>query len=255
MHELVGETTFTTSTTKAATVSLPQPVPLDDVRVNIDGGGRVYGFMMRRLGEYEQEGYRPVINGVTIGACSRPGCKSQSDFMFIAAFNVGKKLTGTWKLYVIADQAPVNITFKLKGIAGSQSIVPTDHVDSEIVTLEPTVDETNTHTIYSAGGFSKLDHVDFGMVGLWTIGEPSGGTAYGECLYYGKNQRVPEETAFMPGCPAADGDVAAAPPGVGGPGGIIFSSGAYGGTRGVGGWYATPAVVHDYGAVGFWIDK
>ena len=49
-------------------------------------------------------------------------------------------------------------------------------------------------------------HVDRGMIGLWTIGEPHVATAFGSCMYYEEvsTPDPPPEVAFMPGCPTSD---------------------------------------------------
>lgn len=250
---LHGKTTFTATTTSRATISLPRPLTLfEDLDIRVDGDGRIFGFMMSKTGSYEQEAQRPVMVGLTTGQCDRRACEARDGFLFISAFNTGRKLSGTWNLYVVADGAPVDVTFTIKGESGRQTIPVAGHVKAEIRTLRPTVHETNSNAVYSAGDFTELDRVDFGMVGLWTVGQPHGATAYGSCAYEGDGA-PPVEDAFLPGCPAGDGyeNVSSAP----GPGGgIVLTAGTYGRTRGLGGWYATASAVERYGAVGFWID-
>jgi hypothetical protein len=154
---------------------------------------------------------------------------------------------------VIADGAPVTVIFKIKGKPGRSEIRVDGPVTSQIRTLRPRLEESDGHRIYSAGDFTKLGHADWGLVGLWAIGDPHLATVMGECLYYGQ-ERVPRDIAFAPGCPTADGQPFVYPDTDGGRGGVILTSSAFDNPRGLGGYYATAAEVNRHGAVAFWID-
>lgn len=251
--ELTGLTRFTALDTATTLVRIPQGVNFDNLRVSYEGRGRVKGFMMRRTGSYEQEGFRPVMEDATIGACTRRGCKGDEGFRFPTCYWQEKDLPGVWHLYVIADGAPVTVTFAIKGRSGESEFRVTEPVTSEIRTLRPRLEESDGHRIYSAGDFTSLERADWGLVGLWTIGDPHLATAMGECIYYGR-ERVPEEIAFAPGCPTADGGPMVFPDADAGRGGVIFTSSAFDNPRGLGGYYVTAATVQRYGAVAFWID-
>ena len=262
VHVLKGVSTFTATTTSKTLVRFPKPVDLfDDFHLHYEGDGRVRGFILRKLGKYEQEGYRPVMESATIGQCKTRGCKSRKDdFTFIVCFCDSPKLTGTWELYVIADGAPVTLTFKSKNLTGRSRARVTDPVRTEIKTLDPRVHERNTDTVFSAGDYTKLKEADFGLMGLWTVGDPNAATAIGDCIYYDYSDygyptaNPPEEVAFTPGCPTAYGDVYPYADPNGGRGGAIFTSASFCCPVGLGGWYATAAAVKRYGAVALWMD-
>ncbi|HEX2196462.1 MAG TPA: hypothetical protein VHJ76_06005 [Actinomycetota bacterium] len=257
VHELRGRITFVADETGKARFAFPRAVALEDLRFGVRGDGRVYGFMMRKLGHYEQEGLRPVMSGVTIGTCMRRGCKHRGHrFVFIPAFNVGRKVSGTWEIAVVADGAPVEVTIGVKGERGGDVVRADGPVASEIRTLAPRVHERETDTLYSAGDFTRLRRAGYGLVGLWAIGAPHGASAFGSCTYHGGESVIPtpsEESAFAPGCPTSDSFEHVSPmPGE--RGGFVYTVGTYGNIRGLGGWYTTASAVERFGAVALWID-
>ncbi len=253
IHDLTGVTNFTAPTTSSTLIRIPRGVDFENLRPSYEGDGRVLGFIIRKTGEYEQEGYRPVMENVTVGQCTKRGCKARDGFSFTVCFCNEKDLPGVWELYVVADGAPVTVSFKIKGMQGHSSVRVSDPVTAEVATLKPRFQESDEHRIYSAGEFTRLKRADFGLVGLWVIGDPHVATAFGECIYYGSG-RLPDDVAFTPGCPTADGEAWAHPDPDAGRGGVIFTSAVFDNARGLGGWYATASTVQRYGAVGFWID-
>lgn len=260
VHVLRGVSTFTATTTSKTLVRFPEPVKfsLENFVASYEGDGRIRGFILRRLGTYEQEGHRPVMQSVNIGQCETRGCKARKrhNFTFIVCFCNSRRLSGTWELYVLADGAPVTVTFKIKTLSGTTHVPVAGPVRSEIKTLEPRVHEDGTDTVFSAGDFTELNEANFGMVGLWVIGDPHSATAVGDCTYYPENRLTPpnEDVAFTPGCPLSDGYTHPWVDPDLGEGGMVFTSASQCCPVGVGGWYATAAAVKDYGAVALWID-
>lgn len=242
-------------------VEFPAGIRPRDVRVSHEGNGRVVGVILRKLGKYEQEGSRPVLQNVSVGRCKERGCKSKKGgFSFTICFCGKEPMTGLWELYVIADGAPVTARIRIRGLAGSDKVRVDGPVSSEIQTLSPRVDDQTTHTVVSAGDYTGLPDVGFGVVGIWTEGEPHAASAVGDCLYYDYRDfgipsvLPPEEVAFLPGCPTSSGNVFPVVDSDGGSGGAFLTSSGFGDQVGVGGWYTTAAIVKDYGAVAFWLD-
>lgn len=259
-HVLTGSSTFTASATSKTLVRFPHQVDHQDLQVSWKGAGRVRGFILRKLGSYEQEGFRPVMQGVSAGRCKKRGCAGQGDFRFVVCFCGKDDLVGGWELYVIADGAPVEVTIRIKGVAGRDDVAVTHRVPTDIRTLRPRVDDGATHSLVSAGDYADLDDVDFGLVGIWVDGDPHAASAIGDCNYYDFSEfgypslLPPEEVAFLPGCPTGDGFVFPSVDTDGGAGGAFLTSSGFGKQVGVGGWYQTASVVKDYGAVALWID-
>lgn len=261
-HELVGRSKFVASSTSRTLVSFPRPVDfMNEFRTKYDGNGRVRGFILRKVGNYEQEGLRPVIESATIGRCKTRGCDARKDeFSFTVCFCDSRKLTGTWELYVLADGAPVTVVLGIKGLNGRQRIEVRERVRAQVQTLKPRVEESEGRTLMSAGDYSRLKDVDFGLVGLWMSGDPHLASSVGGCHYHDYREFgypsvfPPEEVAFLPGCPTGEGSVYPHVDQDAGGGGVIFTSGGFGNEVGLGGWYQTAAVVKQRGAVVFWLD-
>lgn len=253
-----GTTTFTASETSVTSIRFAQPIANDDYHFHIKGNGRLYGFVMRKVGYYgdrtgpKQEGARPTIKSVTTGECTKPGCvRKHEPFHFISLYNV-KELRGEWDVYVIADGSPVRIQLKVKGSKNNNVVRVDGPVRSEMRTMTPRVHETNTDSVYSAGDFARLKDPDFGAIALWAIGRPHVVTAHGVC-HYAKREDVPDDVRLLPGCPTGYSNPWVHPyPGE--MGGFISTSMGDGDTRGLAGWFTAAAGVQRYGAVGLWID-
>ena len=253
-----GTTTFTASQTSMTRIRFAQPLANDDYHFHIKGNGRLYGFIMRKVGYYgdetgpKQEGARPTIKAVTTGECTKRGCVKKHDpFHFISLYNV-KDLRGEWDFYVIADGPPVRIQIKVKGSKSNDVVRVNGPVRSEMRTMTPRVHETNTDSVYSAGDFSRLKDPDFGTIALWAIGRPHVVTGHGLC-HYAKREDVPDDVRLLPGCPTGYSNPFVHPyPGE--MGGFIAVSMGDGDTRGLAGWFGAAAAVERFGAVGLWID-
>ena len=266
--------TLTGTETKLIRVRFPEPVKVEDLHFHVRGNGRVFGFLMRKVGYYgdqqgpRQEGSRPQVWGTTVGQCDTRGCQARQGTVFVTAWNV-RRFEGQWDFYLVADGGEVRVGLSVHGAKGSK-IIDVDRAEGqevhhEIRTLTPRVNGTPGETIYSAGDFSSMNHLDFGMVGLWAIGDTHVATAYGPCVYYGKYVGRTEEnvdTLFTPGCPAAAIGltstrtwVTESPPDDNS--GFVLTSRGTGppdAPRGLGGWFATASEVKRYGAVALWID-
>ncbi|MDQ3646562.1 MAG: hypothetical protein M3345_06455 [Actinomycetota bacterium] len=248
--------TFTASTTSRILFRLPRQVDFaKDFHASVSGPGRITGFKFKLAsGKWFKA---PTVEQTLLGLCMEPGCKPESRFD-VPVFGLGFERylpAGLYELYVIADGAPVTVSLKIDGLSGSVSGKPTP-VDAEIRTLSPRVFDGPESVVYSSGGFTDLqgDEADYGFAGIWALGAPHVVTAAGECFYY-KGSRVPPAPAtFAPGCPTGDGEpyIWPAP---GADGGLILTVSNYTCCpRGIGGWFASAARVHNRGGVALWID-
>lgn len=247
-------TTFIASSTSRVLIRFPKRIDiLRDFNYSIEGHGRVEGFILRKSGRFEQEADRPLVLSINIGQCERRGCPGRESPPYLSTTNTGGKLSGVWDLYVIADGAPVSVSFVIDGLKGSRRVEVTDPVKAEVQTLAPTVHDTIAHSIFSAGDFTGLRTVDFGLVGLWFAGEPHGSSLFGDCLYFEEEDESSEEARFLPGCPTGQGQLRASTTPSADTWEVVFmSSGCC--PIGLGGWYASASAVTRYGAVALWID-
>lgn len=248
---------FTARETSSILVRLPEPQPffkMKSFRIDSHGDGRVTGFMLIQQGLLKRDA--AAIHGLTIGRCSKRACKARkNEIRFVWGSNFQRKVPkGIYRLYVVADGAPVTVTVRAERLSGHVVARPNDPVKTDLRTLTPRVDVDGAHSVYSAGDFTKLEggRPDFAFMGLWvTADAPAAATAWGDCIYYNDGWAdPPEDRAFLPGCPEGDGYPFAYPAR-----GVVSTSSINGGSpHGIGAWYSTTSPVSDYGAVALWID-
>ncbi len=203
-------------------------------------------------------GSGPTVGAFDINRCSEPGCKGTRDrFIIKRTANTSDGLTaGVYRLYVVADQAPVRFVFQIPALEGKTIIRPADDTAVEIRTLTPRIQESGTRTVYSAGDYTRLERLNegFGFLGLWVRGDNHLGTGFGSCYYYGGIADPPQEAAFLPGCPTGHSTPHMSQlTGPGQKGGIIFTSFNWEFPSGIGGWYASISEVRAAGAVALWL--
>jgi hypothetical protein len=267
-------TTLRGTQTKLVRLRFPEAVDFEDIHFGVHGDGRVLGFLMRKVGYYgdregaRQEGTRPAVWATTVGQCATRGCQAHRPIVLVSNLGV-ETFEGDWDFYLVADGAEVSVSLDVHHAVGSKVIdvdrAQGQQVRHEIRTLTPRVHGTPDENVYSAGDFSSMKRVDFGMVGLWAIGNTHVATAYGPCVYYGDYVARNEDNAdalFTPGCPSAGLGptnsqtwITESPPDDNA--GVVYiarSSGPPDAPRGLGGWFATASQVQRYGAVALWID-
>lgn len=250
---LEGRNVFRTSETAATTVHFQRPFPTSRFDVSVEGSGRAYGFVLK---ESPAQGDGDLAS-VAYGRCTRPACPRRGEPDQPFGFGLGREMSGTWDLYVIADGRPVTVTLLLPGRSGETFTQPSERVESEIKTLTPRVVDAGDENVYSAGDFSDVGdgQAGFAAYGIWVHGAGHHGTVVGDCVYHEHNNVTPpSEAAFVPGCPTTglvfpreiEGDGAAAD--------FLFGLTMHGGAGGIGGWYATSATQVDTGGVAVFLD-
>ena len=250
---LRGVNRFTATTTSTALVRFPGRVDVSDVSVVHKGAGRIRGFILRKVGAFEQEGLRPVMHDVNIGRCLKKGCRAQEGHPLVTCF-CSEPLSGVWELYVIADGAPVTVTLRIKGEKGSTRTRVTHPASSEFRTFRPRFQQQDGNNVYSSGGFTKLEHADFGVHGIWVDGDPYVASAIDDCLYRKDDVNPPGGLAFTPGCPTGGADPYVHSSTELSRGSVLLTTISHCCPIGMGGWYTTASTVTRHGAVALWID-
>jgi hypothetical protein len=255
--ELGRHSVFTASETSSLLVRLPKRQSLLDMKsfnMDSEGDGRVTGFMLIEQGVKPREA--ATVNGLTVGRCSKRACRARnSEFRFFGTTNIYRYIpSGIYRLYVVADGAPVTVTFRASNLSGRVRARPTRRERTDLRTLTPRVDVDGAHSLYSAGDYTDLNggKPDFGFLGLWVEADaPAAATAWGSCIYYNdESPDPPEDRAFTPGCPEGDSYPSAFPARR-----VVSTTRVNGQVPyGLGAWYSTTSPVSDYGAVAFWID-
>jgi hypothetical protein len=245
-------TRFVATETARLRIDFGTGVDRRDLAIKVSGRGRVSGAILRKVGTYEQEGYRPDILDLYVRQCDRPGCNGRRSFGATFFYAVDDVITGLWDLYVVADGAPVTVSFTART---ERTVLVTRPVEDQITTLEPGLVSSDDRRVWSAGDFTKLEQVDLGLLGMWARGESGHNTAFGDCFHPRTTSlSMLGDAAFVPGCPAGDGDPWVNEASERRPSGTVFTSIFSGDYPGIGGWYSTSASIDKVGAVAYWID-
>jgi hypothetical protein len=260
VHVIDRSTVFTATETSRTRIRFESPVTWDQIpHVHVHGQGRLYGFILRKVGDFEQEAYRPYYKWLGSAACDERACRAPLEehpgvMMSVHGSEISK-FSGTWDAYVIADGARVSVDFEIAGSRGRDEIRVTGPVASELTTFAPSVQEVAGHTVYTGGGFTTLEDTDFAQGATWVSGKPYVASAAGICSYMTEEEARVQAVA-LPQCPggaemfrqpmydAGSGEYRAP-----------FYSGSFvEGDRGLGIWHVAAAAVEEFGAVGLWID-
>ena len=252
---------FTATETSSVRLRFAKHLRWKDVaHVHIKGQGRLFGFILRRVGDFEQEAYRPVREWMATAACDTRACRTPRDeHPGAIGFHFGRNLNqlggGLWDAYVVADGAPVRVELLFKGSKRRDEVRVGGPVVSELRTLPATVDVEPGHNLYAVGDFTHLDDTDYGHVSIWAMGEPYAASMARRCAYY-TEEDAPDTDAFAPHCPdsAEMAQVPVANATAGTRRQPVYSFGFADGERGIGAWLSMAGVVTEVAAVALWID-
>lgn len=174
--------------------------------VMLFGDGRIVGFVLTAV-EPDKSGYAPSYAGWRAGRCLTRACDEPRDGMamlsVVSNLEDGVLPTGTYRLYLIADGAPVKVRLELDGLEGQRSLRPQERVVTNIKTVEPVVLDTEPgDAVYWAAASTKLKGAGFPIFTLWVEGDgaPPGGTLE-QCAF---DETPATPFSYAPGCPGAD---------------------------------------------------
>lgn len=257
--ELAGRTTIHATAPRHALLRVPRDLALADLRSRITGGGRVAGWALTDRAQEESEDPAVVVHSFVFNRCSEPGCPAAEQLLTVRhseGLENGVIPRGTYHLYVVADGAPVTISFTARGLGGETVARPRSPAQADVRTLTPNAASSPDGTIVSAGDFTELEPGrGLGLLGLWALGSDHVTTAFGDCFYFSDTLVPAPAAAFPPGCPLGfshrpRAQVPAAP---GSRDGLIYKSTYSELPLGIGGWAVSAARVEDFGAVGLWL--
>ena len=256
----LGKTTrFLATHHSQVKVRRPEDVSLRDMKSRIDGGGRVAGYALTDWTQDPEQG-SVLVQSFIMNRCLEPGCPPAEQPLRIRWAEGVKNGTipaGTYRLYVVADEAPVVVTFRDPHLRGSYTArLEGEPVGVDLRTLPMSSTSTSDGTVFSAGDFTSLDPGrGLGLLGLWALGSPYAAGAFGNCFYFDETLAPRRDTAFVPGCPAgwSPSRYPAIPAPPGEEGGLIYTSTHHRLPLGIGGWAASGATLKSFGAVGLWL--
>jgi hypothetical protein len=237
----------------------PENVSLRELESTIEGGGRVAGFVLTNQSQDEDEGGF-LVESFILNRCRTPGCPPEKQpplVRWAEGLKNGVVPAGTHRLYVIADRAPVVVTFRDRYLRGKTTVdlAPTD-VDIELRTLPFSPTSSGDGKVFSGGEFTTLEPGrGLGLLGLWAEGSPYLGGAFGDCFYFDKTLAPEEDAAFLPGCPTgyAPSYWPGGPSAAGEDGGFIYQAAHHSLPSGIGGWAASAGSIDTFGAVALWL--
>lgn len=145
-----------------------------------------------------------VFLGLRLGSCARRGCETMRPpaQVFYGDPHHERWLhlePGPYRLYLIADGAPVSVTLELRGLDGTTQLRPHDDAGIDLKPTRPTLDLLPTRNLYSAGANYRLDTWGISVNAFVARSAASvGGETMGDCFYRGG--APPRAGAFLPPC-------------------------------------------------------
>lgn len=206
---LRGHTVAVAETTSFTTVRVPRPIDIaDGWKITSHGRGRVRGFVLAQVGEDVLD--TPTYAMVFPGYCTTPGCGDPAERGGGSGFLTGTDdwllPAGTYRMYVIADDARVEIELRIDGYSGRTRIAATQPAAVDFDSFRSHPMTTPDGTIYVGGGFSDLGggRRGFTTMKMWALGATSNPRpfAVGDCVYFQPDHPAPDH-AFAPGCPGS----------------------------------------------------
>ena len=191
-------------------VRIPAPTsiegdPFTNDDVSYSGRGRVVGLALVQEGESRRDAFEVV--SVRWSFCGEPGCRP--DPMDVSEITTtsdwrGKRWeipAGDYRLYLVADGAPVEVTLQLEGLEGVTSLRPSDRVGGRIAAPTATVPEPTGHLF-----LGRARPVRMPAPGLLIDGHTTGFvlgpsvTAQGSCLWRGRGEEDVLQSTPGPHC-------------------------------------------------------
>lgn len=186
-----------------ARVRLTEPATISNLLVpgredvTVTGRGPLVGFAL-----VEET---PSWDGISLVGGRLPRRSGLGNFYFSPSGldNTAATVTlpaGDYRLYLLAGQRPVEVSFVLKGLTGRVRLAPKIPVRYEVATPEARlVDGTNN--VYGSGADGTLSSTGLLFDFLWVKHSAHANTQYQFCLYEGGERGA---APYSPGCPAFD---------------------------------------------------
>ena len=185
---LAGTTVLSGSRSASMAVRLTRPVLFDAYAdVDMQARGRLTGFAIKKDGGWDA----PSANAIKTGFCGTPGCvptwPNDSTATVVTPDSNGFRGTlpaGNYRLFLLADGAPVRVTLRLPGLPGRIALTPNTPARTVLLAPKPTVAEPASAPLLYAGGST------------WNVG-PRGGLNF---TVIWKEQPVASEPSAVGPC-------------------------------------------------------
>ena len=261
--ELCGETTLIASGPRELEVTLPVDVTLnlgqqlDDEPIDIDlSTDAPFSALVLR----DEAGTMNLFSGRYSNAYAGGQYPYSTDWWGLEA--AGRVVTipaGGYTLYLVTPKgSSFTATMRFGGLTGSRTIAPDRVADLDYRVLDPRLPggQAAQRNVYSAGTTVPFEGEDRQFVFFSFARLPLSPARHGGvCLYHGEPD--PEDTAYLPGCPARATSQTEAIEVLQGP--HLLSTGGYRiagtfrgqepGTKGIGAWFAESSTTATYSSV------
>lgn len=148
--------------------------------IAISGNGRFIGFALVP----EDSGRFPSDARVagTFNRCRSRGCPPSEPLQYTKGSS--DVPAGIYRLYLVADGAPVTVTFRLDGPSGSTKLTPQHPLRIPMASPKPIFAEPAHRGYFSGGATYRLASPSWMASALW-VETPGLGGAYSPCMYRG----------------------------------------------------------------------
>lgn len=149
--------------------------------ISISGGGRFIGIALVQEDSSGAWTGNVRLAG-TLNRCSRPGCVSKTPLQL--ATGSSRLPKGVYRLYLIADGAPVTVKFSLDGPTGETTLRPDQHARTTIGSPRPAF-LADAVGYFSGGRTYEVRSRSLMLSAMWTTTARTGGV-YSACMYRGR---------------------------------------------------------------------
>ncbi len=191
----------------AQMVRIPKDVVLrrrvfENPAVAYEGKGRVVGIVLVADTNPVREAFQLVSTRWDF--CGSPGCRGDWRTAFTFPLNTrggpGLRLPkGDYRLYLIADGAPVRVTLRLNGLTGHKSFVLTEPATGRVASPIETLSTPSDYTFFGRGKSMLMPRP-----GLLMDGEEhsisSGAGSHQSCYWRGSEEKSEIESTPGPHC-------------------------------------------------------
>lgn len=173
--------------------------------IKIRGSGRFAGIVLMRLPADPSTITDELVAGRWRG-CGTPGCDTKTDefnYVFPSGNDRRRSYTnlaaGIYRLYLIADDTPVEVTLRLDGLSGTRTVTPQEPAPVDLDTPEPQYSLDQGRSIWAAGNTYDAGAPGLVLLMMYVLSSDFEGADVGGCVYAFPTA-PPEKAAYGPHC-------------------------------------------------------
>lgn len=181
-------------------VRLPEPVRLPREPAVVTGDGRLVALYLveEKDGAVARDG--AYYSAERFGWCADPGCAPDPYASTSGGARTGRDgrlPAGTYRLFLVADEAAASVTIELPGLSGATRLTPRFAAESELTTIEADSPVPGAAPFYSAGAKAPVRGRGIAFLGHFFEPAAAGAAAFGYCVYR-KEAPADDALAYAP---------------------------------------------------------